>query len=726
MQLLRIFGDFFEKNPRVCLSKSPNGCPKARVPWYNIDMTRETKQNIRRLTGVAVPLGALRTEQSPAVGEFAALVPFARWAKKAGLGVIQLLPVLDTGTQSSPYSSLSAFALHPLYISLAQVAGFDRLYGRNAAFAALYDDFVARHKDAARFDYARLNADKHRLLEMLYRAASPALDGDADFAAWVAAQEWLPAYCVYKSLKNAYMQATWKGWGKKDRRITAQEIDRRWHDDDLHDELYFFAWEQYVAHRQFAAAADAVRAEGIILKGDLPILMNDDSCDAWSRPDLFNQKLRAGSPPDGPNPTGQNWGFPTYNWKRHEADGFAWWKMRLAAAERFYGAYRLDHILGFFRIWAVPEGEDTAELGHADPCATLSRREILLAGFDADRLRWLSEPHIPTHALRDLVRTDAEAAAVLGCFCDRIGKEELWRFKDGIATAADIYRADLGALADTQAADGIRRALSRWLKNRALVAVRPGAFVPLWQYAGTQAWSSLSDDEQSRLRALFDKLNAKNEKRWQAQAERIFDALIPSTAMIPCGEDLGVGLACLAPVMERYGILHLNVLRWTRDWGADGQPYIPLADYCPLGVATTSVHDSSALRQWWDEERDSARAFCRDFAPAAETPAPSATQNGGADEPPAPCDGAFSPEAAAFVLETAAQTASAWLINPLQDWLALDPAYWQQDARDERVNVPGTVSPFNWTHRMSVTVETLAKDESLARRIKAIARAHDR
>ncbi|MDE6736251.1 MAG: 4-alpha-glucanotransferase [Treponemataceae bacterium] len=683
-------------------------------------MENERIRTLSRLSGVAVPLGALRTEQSPAVGEFCSLVPFAGWARQAGLGVIQLLPVLDTGTQSSPYSSLSAFALHPLYISIPQVDTFSDLYGRNANFTALYDAFVRKHKDAVRFDYAGLNADKHYLLEILYRFASLTLDDDAAFRTWVDGQSWLPAYCVYKSLKNAYMQSTWKGWGKKDRKITPEEITRRWNDDGLHDELYFFAWEQYVAHRQFAAAADAVRAAGIILKGDLPILINDDSCDAWSRPDLFNQKLRAGSPPDGSNPSGQNWGFPTYDWKCHAADGFAWWKLRLKTAERFYGAYRLDHILGFFRIWAVPEGEDTAELGHAEPCATLSRKEILMAGFDADRLRWLSEPHIPTDAVRPFVPTDEEAAAVMAQFCERIGDEDLWRFKDSITSAQDIFRTVIRTTADDKAQGEIKRVLARWLKNRTLVAVRKDAFVPLWQYPGTQAWHSLNNDEKSRLNALFAALNAKNERRWQAQAEQIFGALIPSTTMIPCGEDLGVGLVCLAPVMEKYGILHLNVVRWTRDWGADGQPYIPFEDYCPLGVTTTSVHDSSTVRQWWDEERDSVRAFEKSFAPKPEPAAD------GSAEIPAQSDKEFSPEAAAFVLKTAARTAGAWFINPLQDWLALDNAYWQDDPANERVNVPGTVSPFNWTYRMSATVETLAKDKALARHIKAIAQAHDR
>ena len=676
-----------------------------------------------RLSGIAVPLGALRTADSPVIGEFSSLESLARWAKKAGIGIIQLLPVLDTGTQSSPYSSLSAFALHPMYISLAQIPAFKNLYKRNKNFAAYYDSFVKQHKDAVRFDYESVNLQKHYLLESLYRAESLSLDGNKEFAAWVKKQDWLPAYCVYKCLKNAYMQSTWKGWGTKDRKITAQEIDRRWKDKSLHDDLYFFAWEQFIAYQQFAQAADAVRKAGIILKGDLPILMNDDSCDAWCHPELFNQKLRAGSPPDGSNPTGQNWGFPTYNWKKHAADGFAWWKLRLKTASQFYDAYRLDHILGFFRIWAVPEGENTAELGHTEPYATLSRKDLEDAGFDKGRIRWLSEPHLNTERLDPFVQSREEAHAIFRKFCTQIGNEELWLFKDDIQTARDVYAVDLHAFGSDAKANQIKDFFCRRLKNRTLIELSSDKYVPSWLYQGTKAWQSLNDDEKNRLHAIFAKVNDKNEKLWQKQAEEIFDALIPYTKMIPCGEDLGAHLACLSPTMEKYGILHLNVVRWTRDWGADGQPYIPFENYCPLDVTTTSVHDSTTIRQWWSEERESARAFEKAFAPKPKAKKAAATT---AKEKPMLADEDFSPKAAAFVLEKSAQTAGAWFINPLQDWLSLDKKYWQKDEQNERVNIPGSVSPFNWTYRMSVPIETLAKDEKITTKIREIAHAHDK
>lgn len=680
------------------------------------------KRKLNRLTGIAVPLGALRTADSPVIGEFCSLIPLAQWAKKAGLGIIQLLPVLDTGTQSSPYSSLSAFALHPLYISIPQIPAFKSLYERNKNFATYYNGFLSQHKNATRFDYESVNIQKHYLLDSIYHYVSDSLNENEEFKSWVKKQEWLPAYCVYKNLKSTYIQSTWKNWGEKDRKITQKEIDQRWKDKNLHDDLYFFAWEQFIAFQQFSEAAAAVQKAGIILKGDLPILMNDDSCDAWSRPELFNQELRAGSPPDGSNPTGQNWGFPTYNWKKHIADGFSWWKLRLKTASQFYDAYRLDHILGFFRIWAVPEGENTAELGHTEPYATLSRKDLEEAGFDAGRINWLCEPHLNTERLDPFVQSREEARAIFRKFCTQIGNEELWNFKKDMKTAQDVYAVDLHSFGSEGKSNQIKDFFCRRLKNRTLIELSPDKYVPSWLYQGTKAWQSLNDDEKRRLLEIFARVDQENEELWQAHAEQIFDAIIPCTKMIPCGEDLGVTLKCISPVMEKYGILHLNVVRWTRDWASEGHPYISFDEYCPLDVTTTSVHDSTTIRQWWSEDKESVRAFETAFSPQKKTKKNDALTK----EKPLLADEDFSPKAAKFVLEKSAQTAGAWFINPLQDWLYLEKKYWQENESDERVNIPGSVSEFNWTYRMPVTIETLLKDEKTTAKIKEIAEIHDK
>ena len=697
------------------LPRSANSC-------YTLLMTLKTPQSaVSRATGVAVPLGALKTEESPVIGEYVSLIPFAAFCKKAHLSVIQLLPVLDTGTQSSPYSSLSAFALHPMYLTLSRIAGFAALRAADADFAKRYDDFVKANAKRTRYDYATVNETKDVLLRALYAApeTKQTLAG-ADFAAWQQANPWLVSYCVYKQLKYKYMQSSWKEWKKVDRGLSEEAIAARWNADETREAHLFYAWEQYEAYRQFKQAADAVREAGIILKGDLPILLNEDSCDVWASGTLFNQKLRAGSPPDGSNPTGQNWGFPTYNWKAHEADGFRWWKQRLATAAQFYGAYRLDHVLGFFRIWAVPDGEGTAELGHTEPYSAITTAQLAKAGFSDDRLTWLSQPHIPTGALG----MDAgEASRILSLFCARVKTEELWRFRSDIQTAADIWAVHIPD-ADEETERRVKQTLCQWLHNRTLIEVKKGGYVPLWQYGGTQAWNSLNDAEKAAMQALFDDSAKKQERAWEKQAETIFGALIPSTSMIPCGEDLGAGIRCLPPILHKYGILGLEVVRWCRRWAEDGQPYVPMEQYRSLALVTTSVHDSTTLRQWWAEEHDAARYFEETFAPKPKKAAKSADSSE-RTTPPMLSDGEFTPKAAEFVLKAAARTKSLWYVNPLQDWLYLEKKHWYADAADERVNVPGTVSAYNWTYRMKPTVEALAADDKLAAKLAAIAALHD-
>ncbi len=673
------------------------------------------KSKVPRKSGVAVPLGALRTDKSPFIGEFSSLIPFAKFCKKTGLEVIQLLPVLDTGTQSSPYSSLSAFALHPMYINLSEIDGFAATKKKDQDFSQRYDALLKQEK-ADRFNYKLINDEKNTLLRQLYANGAGEKDlSSKEYGAWLKKNPWVPAYCVYKALKWKYMQASWKSWNEEDKNLSKDEITKRWKDKDLSHEHLFYAWTQYQAWKQFKDAADFVRDQGIILKGDLPILLNEDSCDVWSDSILFNQKLRAGSPPDGSNPTGQNWGFPTYNWKAHEEDDFAWWKLRLKLASQFYGAYRLDHVLGFFRIWAVPEGEDTAELGHTQPYASISRSQLEKIGFDEGRIHWLSEPHIPTEAL-GMGRSD-EARAILTLFCTRLGDEELWNFKKSIKSAADIF-AEKIPLVTYERSQEIKNRLSRWFKNRTLIEVKKNAFIPLWQYSDTQAWQSLSDLERLHLKELFDKAAKKQEKLWEEQATTIFDALIPSAKMIPCGEDLGVDLACLPEVLKKYGILGLHVIRWTRQWAEPWQPYVPMEDYRPLSVVTTSVHDSSTLRQWWDEEKESARAFEKTFGEEKTSKSDTAAIKS------LQADGPFTPKAANFVLEEGAKTAGAWYINPLQDWLSMDKKLWLSDAVSERVNVPGTVSEFNWTYRMKDSVEKLSENKSIIEAIKKITDIH--
>lgn len=694
---------------------------------------------IENLSGFALSLASLRTEESPVIGEYTALVKAGEFAKKCGFSIIQLLPVLDTGTQSSPYSSLSAFALHPIYINLSHLHGFDYCIKNDKSFKKEYDEFL-KHKNDLRFDYNFVLNAKERLIRKIWDMISHSTaflseseqEKIGEMESWlmdfIEANPWLKAYCVFKVLKYKYMQASSKTWPLQDRNLSKEEIEARWNDRALLEQHYFYAFEQLVAFRQFKAASDEIKKMGIILKGDIPILLNDDSCDVWSTPEIFKQELRAGSPPDGDNPSGQNWGFPIYDWKAQEKDGFSWWKLRLKECQKFFGAYRLDHIPGFFRLWAIPEGEKTAELGRTEPCATISYSSLLEAHFSADRIKWLSQPHIPTEDIFRLTGDLEKSHDILSLFCTRIGFEELWNFKPSFKSARDIEKADLSKFElDAEMQNDVKIIMLHWWKNRTLISVGKKKFVPYYKYGETKAWNSLNNDEKKILSEFFSAIWKKQESLWKKQAEKIFSALIPSTDMVPCGEDLGVMIGCMPKVMKKFQILSLKVIRWCRNWSAEGQPFDDMKKYNKLSLVTTSVHDCSTLRQWWNSEKNSAKAFEQAFLSEKKKSKNKEVEPFFEDSESIFKDD-FSPEIARKVLSVCAKTNGAWFVNPIQDWLYLDDANkspcWSENSDNERMNIPGTVSEFNWTYRIPLTFEELMKKESMISKIKKIIAIH--
>ena len=676
--------------------------------------------DISKLTGTAIPLGALYTKKSPVIGEYTSLKAFADLCKKAGLKIIQLLPVNDTGTQSSPYSGLSAFALHPIYADISALPEFERACKADKKIKKAYDAMVKDFPYTERFNYQEILNRKTELLRSIYETTDVAKNGSPDFelSAWIDENSWIIEYSVFKNLKWQNMQSSWKSWKKEDQLPGLKEIKKRWNDSKLKKEHLFYAWTQWRLSQQFKESCDYVKEQGIILKGDMPILMNEDSCDAWTYPEFFNHDLRAGSPVDGENPSGQNWGFPTYNWSNLKKAKYSWWKNRLISASKYYGAYRLDHILGFFRIWAIPERDNTAILGHSEPYVAISRSELNELGFTDDRLRWLSEPHVKTADIDYFTWNQEKSHQVLSLCCDQIGTEELWLFKKEITGDKDIYSLDLSSLLEKKCADAVRQKLAEYWNNRTLIEIEEDSFIPVWTFNKSFAWSTLSEEEKEKLETLFLEKDKQQNEKWSEQATDILKNLTGAVDMIPCGEDLGVGLECVPDVMKKQNILGLNVLRWTRQWSEPEQPYVDFDDYRELSVTTTSVHDSSTIRQWWQDEFESAKCFAKTFKEYFDGYDPDAPN---ADDKIKN----FTPETAESILTATAMTNSLWCIHPLQDFLYMDVNYWLPEAKNERINIPGEVTEFNWTYRMPCLIEELSKNKDLIDKIKQIAKKHD-
>jgi len=647
-----------------------------------------------RLIGIAIPVGALKTEKSIGVGEFPDLAEFGALCVKMGVGLVQLLPVNDSGYQSSPYSALTAFGLNPLYL---RIGNLDEAAGYGAEIEAIKSKF----NTLVRFPYEALLRAKMDLLKKIYRENIKKIVSDSSLENWIEANAWVKSYSVFRRLKEANNEKSWKDWSEQGLSRTAADFESIWKNPSLKDEHLFWAWIQQALDTQFSAAAASLASLGILLEGDLPILMNEDSCDVWAHPEIFDLELSAGAPPDMYCPEGQNWGFPIYNWQAQSKTGYSWWKARLKSAEKYYQAYRIDHVLGFFRIWASRREENSATLGRYIPYIPVNPKDFDDLALDESRIRWICEPHIFTGEVWDALRANwgaafreeevkSAAGRVFELALERIGSEDLWLFKKSIRGEKDIAALDIHCAA--------KALLNKAWGNRIFFEHKPEQFFPVWYYRESRAYASLSDDEKSSLEALLEQRRLDSEKIWEAEGKRLLSVLTASSSMLPCAEDLGAVPSCVPKTLEQLNILGLRVVRCHREWDKEGQPYVPFEDYPELTVCTPAVHDSSCLREWWDREADQ-QHFCG-FIGVPSLPK------------------VYNPGTAHIVLSKIAASASRFRVFQIQDLLHLSNHWYAADPAAERINVPGTANDFNWTYRLPATIGEFMKDEDL---IKAIA-----
>ena len=620
------------------------------------------------------------------IGQFPDILELARWCSTVGLRAIQLLPLNDTGLTSSPYSALSAFALNPIYIDVLAVEGS----------ACVRDELVAfreAHEREPRVSYETVRELKMRALRRVFAAVSdPSLQ--SGLRSWMADRPWAISYAVFMALREEARGAPWWEWrsGKEWNPAGGPKVFGR-----LGARALFHVWAQQAAERQLAAASAAAEGLGVRVKGDLPILMSRDSVDVWTRPEYFDLDFQAGAPPDMFSPDGQNWGFPPYRWEALERDDYGFWRERISHAGRFYHAVRIDHVLGFLRIWRIPATESSGVLGHFHP-QSLLRREELAKFLDAGRLTWLSVPHT---AGRDIdAALGAEAAEAKGRLFRVLPGEDLYHIRPEL----DSENAILALKEPGQT----RAYLLARHRDRALLATGSGTFAASWYFGASSSYRSLTHAE----RELFDRSvrdsYAASELIWERSGRRLLAMLQDSTDMLLCAEDLGAVPDCLPRMLADLGILSLKIERWSRDYKAEGQPLVPPASYPRLSVCSPSVHDSSTLRGWWEEAGWDREAYYRSI--------------GGQGACPATLTAALCRR----VLTRLMGSASLLAVAQIQDYLALTEELRAADPAEERVNVPGTVSSSNWSYRIPLPLEELAANTGLAAAVREVvaARGH--
>ncbi|MDH5720645.1 MAG: 4-alpha-glucanotransferase [Spirochaetia bacterium] len=632
----------------------------------------------RYLNGLSVPVFSLKSRESCGIGEFLDIIYLGDFCKKAGFEMIQILPVNDTGFDNSPYGALSAFALNPVYLRLQALT-------KNNDDLKKIEKFKQEYENKARVHYTDVYRFKNNILHEIYIRDYNDIINNKEIKNRFENSKWLKIYSVYRYLKEKNGLKSWVDWPNQYREPDKGLIDKILNEN--FKEIYYYIWRQYETEKQLLKVYEYLDKNNILLKGDIPILMNKDSADVWYNRNYFNFEFTAGAPPDYFSKEGQNWGFPVYNWNKISDENYEWWVERLKQSGRFFHAIRLDHVIGFLRIWQIPENDISARCGRFNPSAPIFRKDLQEKNISEEEISLLSTPAIHKN---DVFLAEEKIKKYFDCH-----RETDWMIlKNEFRGEKKIYGLDEN--------EDIKNFLISVYRNKTLQETDDDSFSPLWFFHEAGFFNSLSEEKKNVLREAIAGFYKESEAIWEKNGRKILSNFKENSDLIFCAEDLGAVPQCTAKILEELNIFSLKVIRWTKHYDRKDAPFFEKDEFPFLSVVTTSVHDSSNVRQWWREEENERRFFYVHIHPR---------QND---------DFEFTPEIASDIIKWQLETKSLISILTIQDIFALDKKYWSEDCRDERINIPGTVSDFNWSYRIKAPLEELAKDESFLETIKGL------
>jgi len=637
--------------------------------------------------GIAIPVFSLRSEKGFGVGEFTDIPGLVDWASLTGIRMIQLLPVNDTTstgtwTDSYPYSAVSAFALHPLYLNLEQAAGNQ--------YAHLLSDYAAerqRLNSLMNVDYEAVMRYKLVMIRRLYDHSSKEIFNSTEYAEFYRDNEyWLAPYAVFCHLREKYgtpFPQDWKKDGRYDPKMVARYCDPS---SSFFPRIGLYLFTQFLLHKQLSEAHDYANSKEIILKGDIPIGVNRHGVEAWMEPDLFDLEMQAGAPPDDFAIKGQNWGFPTYRWPRMQEDGYVWWKKRFGQMSRYFDAFRIDHILGFFRIWSIPMDSVEGIMGRFVPALPVKPHELLERGVSVNIDR-LIRPYI----------TDAVLWEMFGPSMKNI-QPYLIQLEDGtyrLSGEVSTQRKVEALLNGNQPEVAVTRQGLFDLISNVLMFEDPSSQGTSLHFrfnmATTPSYRHLPESDKLLLQELYvDYFFRRQDQNWKREALRKLPALKRCTDMLICGEDLGLVPSCVPDVMNQLGILSMEVQRMPKD---PGQEFFRPSKAPYLSVVTPSSHDMSTIRGWWQEDGEQRqRFFLHELGQYAR--------------PPKECE----PWIVRNIIRQHLQSPAQWSVFQFQDLIAMSGELRQENAEDERINEPSNPRHY-WRYRMHITLEQLMTED---------------
>ena len=653
----------------------------------------------RKLAGTLIPVFSLRTRGSFGVGDFGDLKMMIDWVAETHQKVLQVLPINDTTsthtwTDSYPYSCISIFAIHPQFADLRQLpAVADK--EKAAAFEALREEL----NQLPQIDYERVNNAKIEYLRVIFEQEGGEVLKSAGFKAFLKeSAHWLVPYAQYCHLRDTYGNVdfnTWKGhevWHEKDRETLLNARTKEY------KEVAFYYYVQYVLHVQMRAAHEYAMARGVILKGDIPIGVNRKGCDVWHEPHYFNLNLQAGAPPDSFSVNGQNWGFPTYNWARMLEDGCQWWLRRFQNMSKYFDAYRIDHVLGFFRIWATPTTCVHALQGQFAPSLAMTREEIESYGLHFQE-KLFTTPFIARWVVDRVFGPHADAVVEKYLQHEH---DDIFSLKPEYDTERKIEAAFVGkdSADDVWVRDGLYALASDVLFVRDIND--SNKFHPRITAQLNFMYEALVDSDKEKFNRLYNNYYyRRNNNFWYNEAMKKLPVLVQATRMLVCAEDLGMVPDCVAWVMNELRILSLELQQMPKD------PSVRFGELWKnpyRSVCTLSTHDMPTLRQWWDEDMERTQDYYN-----------SQLYRSGAA--PHPLPGWLAKE----IVVNQLACPSMLCVLLLQDWFAIDEKLRFADANAERINIPANPRHY-WRYRMHLNIEDLIANKEYNDNIKELIR----
>lgn len=660
---------------------------------YELDQAYFALYN-RKLAGTQVPVFSLRTRKSAGIGDFGDLKNMIDFVASTGQKVLQLLPINDTTithtwTDSYPYSCISVFAIHPQYADLHALPEL-----KDAKARAEAEKTRAELNALDKIDYEKVNDFKINYLRQIFNQEGEKMMKTAEYKAFFQDTElWLVPYAQYSYLRDKNGTADFNQW--PDHRVW-DEAERKALADPktaAYKNVAFFYFVQFVLDRQMQEAHEHAKAKGVILKGDIPIGVNRNSCDVWMEPKYFNLNGQAGAPPDDFSANGQNWGFPTYNWFEMLKDGCQWWNRRFKNMARYFDAYRIDHVLGFFRIWEIPVHSVHGLLGQFAPALAMSREEIESYGlhFQEDRF---TRPFITDWVLDRMFHE--RAGEVKEKYLDRLD-DERYQMKPEVDAQRKVEAlfADATDEKELWLRDGLYALISDVLFVRD--HTNPGVFHPRISAQLDFIYESLYDNDKAAFNRLYnDYFYRRNNQFWYQEAMKKLPKLVQATRMLVCAEDLGMVPDCVPWVMDELKILSLELQSMPKD---PSVKFGHLSRNPYRSVCTISSHDMPTLRMWWDENIQRTQEYYNTML----------YRQGSA---PHPLPGWLASD----IISRHLTSPSMLCILSIQDWLATDEALRLPDADAERINIPATPKHY-WRYRMHLNIEDLAADKRFVQNI---------